>query len=315
MTSLPSPGPVTNAVDLARYLIDTFGEPHVSGYTLVNKTVREIALATGRSPGTVQAHLRQLDDLGLRVDSRRRLYDAGALNVSPAAPPPTGSDPLSVGPDNPTSRTLALLGELVVLQPQELATITELTARVLADTARASATSRDNARSATRREVARTDAVSIHDSEDIDGLIDRAVVDQKGRAGRADRRQRDELLAIIAPLTSYCSRVGLPGVTDSRGLSSRLDPYTQDQIRFAVDKLLVETKAGACLRPIGKLANLASEGREDYFPATPARVRLPGDPARSEPAAPPDPELEPWTEPGDLHQILAQARAKLGGGD
>lgn len=72
--------------------------------------------------------------------------------------------------------------------------------------------------------------------------------------------------------------MGLPGVTNSAELGRRLDRYDDDQVRYAIHKLLVEANNGL-RKPVGKLANVADERSRDYFPVDPPPVRLPGDPS------------------------------------
>jgi hypothetical protein len=97
--------------------------------------------------------------------------------------------------------------------------------------------------------------------------------------GRAELARSDEVFdALLAPLVEACDRLGLPGVTNSAELGRRLDRYDDDQVRYAIHKLLVEANNGL-RKPVGKLANVADERSRDYFPVDPPSVRLPGDPS------------------------------------
>ena len=132
-----------------------------------------------------------------------------------------------------------------------------------------------------RAEVARggdraVNRATFSSDELIDESMSSLVDDGGARESVGDgSRSAHELAELLAPLTDACERLGLPGVSDSGELGRRLAAFDDDQIRYAVNKLLVEANNGL-RKPVGKLANVAAERSRDYFPVDPPPVRLPG---------------------------------------
>jgi hypothetical protein len=327
---------------LARTLIAQ-GRPTGDGLVEVPLSVRQIAELSHRSPGTVQALLRQLDQHRVRVDARRRLYDPRQLDPAAAS----GTAPAA----DAHQRSVAALAALVALvsnSPDQLDAAAAIAAEVLGQVADQSreahrATPTPAARPARDRRAALrdTDRAAFveqsspsetgsektgsektgsektgsegegddHSSSSL-SVGSRAVapVARTGSAGRAPSRSVADTAALVDPLVRACARLGLPGVTNSTLLRQRLDPYSDAQVRYAVSRLLLEANAGGLRSPVGKLAALAARADPDYFVADPPAVTLPGEQGRASSATPlpPDP-----ADPAVVSHSLHAARSLL----
>jgi hypothetical protein len=317
------------AQTLARTLLAQ-GRPAGDGLVEVPLTVRQIAELVGRSPGTVQTLLRQLDTHGVRVDARRRLFDPQAVLAEPT-PAPGADGPR--GPDRRSAVALSALVQLVASSPDQLDAALAIATEVLTAVAErneattATGTSHAVVTAARVRAVARPAPPQRATARDPERAIARNLEDSPGRkeerenenlfgsessslaeasrdtgpsarstpTGRAPSRDRSATLALIAPLVRACERLGLPGVTNSALLHDRLERYSDAQVRYAVSRLLLEANAGALRSPVGKLASLAERADPDYFVADPPTVTLPGEdtpgPALPGPAVTAAPEV------------------------
>ena len=308
------------ALELARRLLANHAAPTSDGLMHVDLSVREIAIAHSRSPSTIQSYLRELDHAGIRVDSEQRLYDPTALPItatSRAEPQPRANSP----PD--AAAALGALVELVTAMPHEVDTAVSVATRVLRRVAanpieRANSMAREVARPATlsRRDKQADSSGNLRDSmrDSVadkfinqfiavnDDSVDHSRRDQSRAQTRAPRastnRSPADLHDLLAALTAACKRHKFPAITNTDGLLARLDPYSDAQIRYAIAKLLIEIRTGTLAQPVGKLANLATDGSTDYLPTDPAPVRLPGDPVPGEApdSASPKPEAIGDTE-------------------
>lgn len=77
------------AVRLARSVVDAAGRPVAGDAALVRVelSVRAMAAEADLSPGTVQKYLRWLDELGIRVDAKNRLFSLTALENAESGSP------------------------------------------------------------------------------------------------------------------------------------------------------------------------------------------------------------------------------------
>lgn len=301
------------ALRLARSIVDAAGQPVAGHGDLVRVpwSVRTVAAHADISAGTAQRYLRLLDDLGVRLDAETRLFSASRLDqltAASAAPGPSGSslaspvrsrEDLEVPMD--VAAGFAALCQLVAADRSQLA-MAESTA---AEWLRRFAVHSPVVGSPSESEVGMRDKVrdepsvarplrdepdvaiarpagrgSNRASSPIDGLIDESIGSSMvGKDSResigGESRSAQDLAGLLAPLTDACERLGLPGVSDSGELGRRLARFDDDQVRYAVNKLLVEANNGL-RKPVGKLANVASERSRDYFPVDPPPVRLPG---------------------------------------
>src|SRR3546814_11330524 len=82
-------------------------------------------------------------------------------------------------------------------------------------------------------------------------------------AAREPRGSRgdDELLDLVAPLATVCDELGLPGVTNLAGLRDALDPFCDETVVAAVQRLACEARAGLS-PPMGKLVYRTEERRD-----------------------------------------------------
>ena len=339
------------ATDLARALL-LHGRAAGDGLVEVPLSVRQIAELSHRSPGTVQALLRQLDSHGVRIDARRRLFDPAALDCDAPSADAPGGEGLGRA-DRRSVRALAALVQLVASSPDQLDTAAAVAAEVLAAVAaRADGhapTTVGDGRAATggaarpAREPAERPrglrgpdrAVSLTESEtqsegksedesEGGGVEQRPISSPSSLSGvarhqsprgglarptvkaRAATRDREATAELVAPLVRACARLALPGMTNSKLLTERLAPYSDDQVRYAVSRLLLEANAGALRSPVGKLAALAERADPDYFVASPPAVTLPGEEAAVQAEAP------VAADPVVVSQSLTAARSRLG---
>ena len=337
------------ATDLARALLP-HGREAGGGLVEVPLSVRQIAELFHRSPGTVQALLRQLDSHGVRIDARRRLFDPAALEGDAPSADAPGGEGLGRA-DRRSVRALAALVQLVASSPDQLDTAAAVAAEVLTavaaragghapttvgDARAASVAARPAREPAGRprgpvradRAASLTFSQSETKSEDeseggsveqrfhsspssLSGVARRqslrGELARPAVASRAATRDREETAELVAPLVRACARLALPGMTNSKLLTERLAPYSDDQVRYAVSRLLLEANAGALRSPVGKLAALAERADPDYFVASPPAVTLPGEEASAVQT-----EAPVAADPVVVSQSLTAARSLLG---
>ncbi len=370
LPSSPLPAGKINAKDLARWLIENFGRPMPEGLINVDLPVREIAELAGKSRGTIQGHLKELDHLGIRVRPHvfnpARLYPAplesATLESATTPPPKVGSAP-SRARSSSYAEALAALVDLVESAPGEVSSAIDIATRLLTEVAHShngntidphpvrgpSRDVREDARpedpvhsecaGSTTAQTAREIDASLDNSvprEPIDSSIDACTGPRSEDDHRAidivpatAPRTEHDMQLLLGPLIQLCDRYGLPAISNTRGLVERLAPFIDAQVRFAVKKLITETKSGALARPVGKLANVAKDRSPDYFPKNPPEVRLPGDGANATTAtSPPGPwpssksaEREPsskaldpmerFKDPAAVKSTLAELRQQL----
>ena len=270
-------------------IVRDHGRRRRDGLVQVDRSVRQLAQDHGLSPGTVQSRLRELDAHGVRCSARPTVIDPGRLDelLSPTTPtssPAPGSNgrndaaSTSTHPDldGRTVRLLSLAAELTATDPSMLDIATEIAQRALislAETGRATsarparAESREEPRDSARfisEEMNEMDDENQHSSipssrEGASRTRARTSVDES-RGSRDDNR----LLELVAPLVTACDDLGLPGVTNLPGLRSALQPFCDEAVAAAVDRLTTEARSG--LRtPMGKLVNMARTRDRAYF--------------------------------------------------
>lgn len=286
-------------------IVRDHGRRRRDGLVQVDRSVRQLAQDHGLSPGTVQSRLRELDAHGVRCSARPTVIDPGRLDelLSPTTPTPAssaapgGSDPndavsASAPPelDGRTARLLSLAAELTATDPSMLDIATEIAQRALTSLAEnGRATSARPARAESREEPRDSARFISEEMNEMDDENQHSSI-PSSREGTSRPRARtsvdesrgsrddDRLLELVAPLVTACDDLGLPGVTNLRGLRSALQPFCDEAVAAAVDRLTTEARSG--LRtPMGKLVNMARTRDRAYF-----SPRSPSSPSATTPA-------------------------------
>lgn len=307
-------GPVAFCGDaslrFANRIVRDHGRRRADGLVQVDRSVRELAQDHGLSPGTVQSRLRELDAHGVRCSARPTVIDPARLDellspaesTTPARQPGPRRRGLDLGPhdsqvDDQTSRLLSLAAQLTAADPSMLDLAAEIAQRALTSLAEARAGRARAGRAVSRdqpRETARPVSEVMDEMDEPHSSVPPSSEQHGPRARPAAREPRgsrgdDELLDLVAPLATVCDELGLPGVTNLAGLRDALDPFCDETVAAAVQRLACEARAG--LRtPMGKLVNTARARDRSYF--SPARLR----PLGSRPGTRAPSELE-WTGP------------------
>jgi hypothetical protein len=283
--------------------------------------VRELAQDHGLSPGTVQSRLRELDAHGVRCSARPTVIDPARLDelLSPTEsttplpqPGPRPRDPDLAAPgsqvDDQTSRLLSLAAELTAADPSMVDLAAEIARRALTSLAEALPSPARPGRAVSRAEprgFARLTSKVMDEMDEDHPSIDPSSEEQQPRArsgageprGPRGLRDDDELLELVAPLAAVCDELGLPGVTNLAGLREALDPFCDETVTVAVQRLACEARAG--LRtPMGKLVNTARARDRAYFSPVPRRPAGSGPGTRAPQLEPTGPASEPPSAAG-----------------
>ena len=83
---------------------------------------------------------------------------------------------------------------------------------------------------------------------------------------QAEARSKVRLLELVGPLVRLAERANLVGLTDVHRLADALGPYTDEQIRHAVDKTAALARHGTVTSPIGWLIAKAGQGDPLFYP-------------------------------------------------
>jgi hypothetical protein len=240
----------------------------------------------------------------------------------PTAPPTPAAPtlPRTHGSANPASEVLALLRDVLRLAERLLdspnaaavADADQLNARLrdtiagleptptrddpAIDSRKTSRNSRETAnlsRSPDQREGesfsqevrAKTLSPSLNDTTPRDATASRPSRTAPAPAssgGQPMARPNSDLEALLGPLVRFAQRNGLVGITDRTAAATALAPYSDEQIRHAVNQTLALTKAGIVTdSPVGWLIAKARNNNPDFFPNPPRPSGRPQTPRRS----------------------------------
>lgn len=224
------------ALELVPILTD-LGTPLGDGTVRVDATVAELAELVGKSTGTVAHHLRQLDDLGVRVSSRPLV-----IRTDPqAGPAPSGVVGLIAG-------VLELGG-----RPED--TVDAISALLRCSGGYATQSREEDASRDvfdTGKEVGR--GLSLVEPPSTSSL--------GTSEGSRNSRRVAQTTDLVKPLAGLCKKLGKPGVTSAKGLHEALAGLSDGEVEAGVADLCRELRQGLddMARPVGVLISRARSG-------------------------------------------------------
>jgi DNA-binding transcriptional regulator YhcF (GntR family) len=246
-------------------------------------TVREMAADLSLAPSSVQRHLRALEGDGRAARDSRRLIlaaeDSDKVASTPVASNVVAGLSAVVASLADTARRLTDLAQQLLTLAQPGSGAANVCAPEFADRAREERTQPSFDQEKERKLSVFPERSPRHfarkESRDFAGLL-----------------SRDQLDALLAPLSEACKRYGnKPGFLDENG-RRYLSRLSEDQLRAGVDQVIGKLRANTAIdRPFGLLVARAKAGDVGFFAPPPTPPPAPPEAATAEPEQPaPDAE-------------------------